>query len=444
MAAKPIRMETDVVIAGSGPGGATVARGLSKAGKKVIILEKGPWVKKVGNLMVFVKATENKGQLKTIEDDGSVVFSAKCVGGGSLLYMGAAADPQIDVWKKHGIDLTQYVAQAKKDCRVNKVPDHLIAPGVKRLVAAAHECGYPWQNLERFFDPAKCKLNCQKCITGCPAGSKWTAIEFVQEAEKNGAIVMPNVNVRNVIVENGTAVGMRARGKNGQEYEVYGKIVVSSAGGMGTARILQRSGIPEAGSWFIGDPTVSVTGFLKEGVGQVGELGISAGWHDEEHGVFFANAYTNRSMFMATQFMGPHKLRAIKNQFRFKKGMEIMCKVTDDFEGRVFYEEGKLSKRMTPRDLMRLDHGKAVAEKILTKAGCDPTSFEYTDNILGHPGGTARVGKLVDSNFQTQIKNLYCCDTSVIPEELGLPPMLTIVAFSLRMAQHLESVLSKK
>jgi choline dehydrogenase-like flavoprotein len=35
------RLEADVVIAGSGPGGCTVAKELSAKGKKVVMLEKG-------------------------------------------------------------------------------------------------------------------------------------------------------------------------------------------------------------------------------------------------------------------------------------------------------------------------------------------------------------------------------------------------------------------
>ena len=443
MANKLQRLEADVVIAGSGPGGATVARELSKKGKKVIVLEKGPWVKKVGNLMVFTKAVENKGQLKTIENDNSIVFQARCIGGGSLLYMGAVGEPDHAMWKKYGIDLTQEAQEARKDCRVNKVPDHLISPGVKRLLTAANDMGYPWKNMDRFFDPAKCKAGCMKCIFGCPENSKWTAVEFIREAEQNGARVLPNVTVRDVIVENGVAGGMKARGKDGQDYEVHAKIVVSSAGGMGSARILQRSGIPEAGSSFVGDPTVSVMGFLKEGTGQVGELGMSIGWHDDEHGVLFANAFASRSVYTAVQLMGPHKMKGVRNLFRYKKGMQIMCKITDEFEGRVFLEEGKVSKKYTRRDLQRLDYGKAVAEKILTRAGCDPYSFEYSQNVLGHPGGTARIGTVLDSNLQTRIKNLYCCDTGMFPEDLGIPPTLSLVSLAKRLAKHLDTVLTK-
>ncbi len=36
-----IRKEAEAVIVGSGPGGATVARALARAGKKTILLERG-------------------------------------------------------------------------------------------------------------------------------------------------------------------------------------------------------------------------------------------------------------------------------------------------------------------------------------------------------------------------------------------------------------------
>jgi hypothetical protein len=57
--------------------------------------------------------------------------------------------------------------------------------------------------------------------------------------------------------------------------------------------------------------------------------------------------------------------------------------------------------------------------------------------LAAHPGGTAKIGEIVDANLKTRIDNLYVCDRSVIPEAWGLPPTLTLVALGKRLARHL-------
>jgi choline dehydrogenase-like flavoprotein len=48
MSGKVKGLEADVVVVGSGPGGATVARDLTKGGKKVIICEAGKYITSLG------------------------------------------------------------------------------------------------------------------------------------------------------------------------------------------------------------------------------------------------------------------------------------------------------------------------------------------------------------------------------------------------------------
>ena len=81
-----------------------------------------------------------------------------------------------------------------------------------------------------------------------------------------------------------------------------------------------------------------------------------------------------------------------------------------------------------------------MAEKILRGAGADPGSI-YTSPVgAAHPGGTVRIGQVVNTDLETPITNLYVCDTSIIPEPLGLPPVWTIIAFGKRLARRLSSV----
>jgi choline dehydrogenase-like flavoprotein len=44
---------------------------------------------------------------------------------------------------------------------------------------------------------------------------------------------------------------------------------------------------------------------------------------------------------------------------------------------------------------------------------------------------------VVDNNLQTEVNNLFVCDSSVLPIAPGLPPILTIVALAKRLAKLL-------
>ena len=57
--------------------------------------------------------------------------------------------------------------------------------------------------------------------------------------------------------------------------------------------------------------------------------------------------------------------------------------------------------------------------------------------IGGHPGGTAAIGRVVDKNLMTEIKNLYVCDNSVMPRSGGIPPVLTLIALGKKFARSL-------
>jgi choline dehydrogenase-like flavoprotein len=117
----------------------------------------------------------------------------------------------------------------------------------------------------------------------------------------------------------------------------------------------------------------------------------------------------------------------------------VWTKVHDDGEGRVGLDE-RVSKTWTSDDLDKIDYAKVMLEKVLIKGGCNPDEIYSSTKVIGHPSGTAPIGKVVDSNLETQIKNLYCCDTSVMPEAPGRPPTWTVVSLAKRLAGRLEKV----
>jgi choline dehydrogenase-like flavoprotein len=48
-----------------------------------------------------------------------------------------------------------------------------------------------------------------------------------------------------------------------------------------------------------------------------------------------------------------------------------------------------------------------------------------------------RIGEMVDTNLQTEVKNLYVCDASTFPEALDRPTVLTIIGLGKRLSDHL-------
>ena len=44
---------------------------------------------------------------------------------------------------------------------------------------------------------------------------------------------------------------------------------------------------------------------------------------------------------------------------------------------------------------------------------------------------------LSDGLGKTEVDNLYACDCSVIPDEWGLPPTLTLLGLGKRLGKHL-------
>lgn len=436
------RLETDVVIAGAGPGGCTLARELSKKGKKVVLIEQGTHSKAFfGNPLGIVTRMEKSPHLfptrKTIE--GYSVILGHGVGGGTLLYAGSAFLPGREYWKEFGIEFDQEIIdEAARETWYNMPPDQFIGQGTRRIWQAANELGIPFEKVARHMDFSKCVSNCDLCVMGCNRDAKWTAMEYADEAVKNGATLLTKTKVTDIIIENGTAGGVKARGRGG-EYIVNAKVTVCACGGVHTAQLLQRIGIKEAGSWFTGDPTTFSFGFLKEGKGNACEHSMAVGWHDEENGVVFC-AMAAPAVSWHAQFVQDEPLKYFARVHKYRKVLSLFEKVSDEGVG-TCRPDGRISKKFTDRDWRVFKYARETAEKILTKAGCDPSDLHHANFVLGHPSSTVKVGVLLDANLQTRVKNLYCCDTSAFPKAPGRPPALTVVVLAKRLARRLETLI---
>lgn len=417
----------DAIVVGTGPGGATVAKELSRKHKKVLILEwgKNSKIKASKLAMLFMAGIPGKGVFLS---SGLPVVRGITTGGSTIFYYATAFEPAYEVLKKYGVDIENEVAEAKTELPFAPLADDLVGPMAERIMESALDLGYDWQKFTKFIYQDKCRAECWKCAYGCPHGAKWNTRMYIEEAMNHGAILKTKARVDRVILENHQAVGVEYVFK-GKKKKAFADKVILGAGGIGTPVILRESGLRDAGYDFFIDPLVTIMGQVKDLKGGK-EVPMVAGVHMEEEGYLLTDMIMPKAMFrFFTGMIGKYG-----KMFAHGSALQIMVKVKDGLGG-MLNDDGAVRKYMSVPDLERLEKGTAHARKILVHAGA--TDIYSAIQMAGHPGGTVKIGDLVDADLRTEFENLYVCDCSVIPEEWGLPPTLTLIGLGKRLAKHL-------
>jgi choline dehydrogenase-like flavoprotein len=436
MSGETQKLETDVVVVGSGPGGASVAQELAKQGKRVVILERGRNYERVGNTLTTLFMIDRQSLL--FPKDGAVrVGRALTTGGSSVIYCGTAVLPPNWIAEKYKIDLSEFVEAARQEIGIKPLPDKLIGAASRRIMDAARDLGFNWNPIDKFIDAEKCDLKCPHCMLGCTKGAKWTARDYIHEAVNKGAILLNQALVQEVLFDNRQAVGVRVLTPRGQ-LTVEAKITVLAAGGMATPVLLQRAGIFEAGQGFYVDPLIVTYGEYN-GPGSWRDIPMTAGTLEfVPEGIVMIDLAFPWAQYLLNAYWKGWKY--LPKFFGYLSVMGIMTKVRDGLNGRVNLD-GTISKHITNEERYKLDKGANLAEKILKRAGAKPESIYSAPIGAAHPGGTARIGHVVNTDLETQWKNLYVCDSSIIPEPMGLPPVWTIIAFGKRLARRLGTMI---
>jgi len=426
--AETLKEKYDVIVVGTGPGGAMTAKCLAERGKKVLMLEWGGGA--------AVKGAKTQGLSYFAELNKSVYFTnemvmlvrAITVGGGSIVFHATASEPPYKLFDKYGIDLRDEIAEVKTEVPVAPLKDELIGPMAKIIAASARDLGYDWKPLNKFVYQDKCRPNCGKCSLGCPYGAKWNARMLVRTALENGAALLDYAKVDRIIVENKKATGV-AFTRKGRKLIAQADKVVLAAGGIGSPIILQNSGIAEAGSNFFYDPFITVFGTARDMAGGA-EFPMAMGAEFPEEG------YSITDMTLPWMIYEIFAARAgrIDKLASHSRQLTIMVKARDGLGGRIT-TGGSIRKPLTAAEKWKLMTGYDRARKILRNAGAVDIFKSWW--MASHPGGTCKISEIVDSNLKTRYDNLYVCDCSVIPEEWGRPPVLSLLGLGKRLAGHL-------
>jgi choline dehydrogenase-like flavoprotein len=414
----------DAIVVGSGPGGSTVARELSGKGRKVLLLERGKDPIPKGSLFQTLPTFR---PLKTTGK--ATIMTQSVTGGATFSFCAVALDPPYDVFESYGINLREDVAETKDELGIAPLPDRLIGPMSQRIMASAQGLGINWQKLPKFINPSKCRPGCWRCAYNCPYGAKWTAREFAVQTIDNGGDFISSADVERVIIENGKAAGVLYR-SNAKTIKAEAPIVVLSAGGMYTPKLLEKAGIKGVGKDFFFDPLLLLTGVVREEKGGLREIPMSTGIDFPEEGYLLTD-FTPTGLRYLGSALAAGKLSEI---FSGKSALSILIKIRDELSG-CLTEKGPINKEMGEIEKKRFSSGIEIAEKVLRDAGA--RSIFKTSVVGSHPGGTVKIGEFVDKDLKTEIDNLYVCDASVIPISWGLPPVLTLVSLGKRLARHL-------
>ena len=422
----------DAIIVGTGPGGATVARELSRKNRKVLMLERGNRVPINGTMAQAIQNTGIPFKNVLITYDMLSMVRSTTTGGSTVYYYGTAFDPPFKMLNSYGIDITQEIEETRNEIPIAPLRDDLVGPMANRIMESAQDLGYDWKKLNKFVHQEKCRANCDLCNIGCPYGAKWTAREFVDDAEKFGAKVIPNAYVKKILFDGNKAIGVSYT-KNMLSTKAYASKIIISAGGIGTPVILGKSGFKNVGKNFFFDPLIVALGEIND-ISGGREFPMATGFHFED------DEYMMTDMTVPL----PIYLGFTAEVFRFdrlpahSRTLTIMIKEKDRLGGKLT-SRGGVRKKLDPQDKKNLLHGYERAKIILKNAGAKHIYKSWY--VAAHPGGTAKINDIVDTDLKTKHDSLYVCDCSVIPESFGLPPTFTLIGLGKRLAKHLNSKL---
>ncbi len=506
----------DVIICGAGSGGGFFAGEVSPYGS-VLLLEAGPHPG--GEVNPGVGSPERRKfstqyNLGTFVPDGvtainrgfnfwaypmfmdeanpasnAVQREARVVGGGSYINVGAWVRPRLVDWdgfaEETGVEgwtKSAFEPHFKKAERISYVHRDVRANWQKASLLyeqAANSMGIPT------FENASNRLHCifcgQRLNAGVPCkydSLMGTAMTQIPLAIKNGAKLVPNATVNNIVITNGTATGVTYT-VNGETVTANAKkLVVLSAGCIGTPLLMRNAEIhlknPNVGLYFRAHPGVSMECLLP-GVDWNSDRGYQ--WNLNHYvmddngnpmdALIFASAgFATVAPWIISEvgFFGqPYKdlmrqYRQRAGAFIFQLKPAISGQVTGTVEQPlIFYPIADTTGALEPKT--QADFLAAVRQvgAIMKRMGATwlfPNPDEPTSVLVGqltqlvttagaiHGQGTCRAGKsptnsVVDTNCMSwDVKNLMCCDASVIPNHISSNPNSMIMALASRAAEY--------
>lgn len=487
---KALELDCDVVVVGSGAGGAVVATELARTGQRVIVLEEGPRVE--GPTHGSMRASES---MRHVWRDGALMIAvgvggspsinvtmARCVGGSSVATGGVCfrvPDHILHHWE-HELGLTDYTSAALEPyaahvehaIHVEEVPASMRSRSTRLFAEGAAKLGIDLKPLKR--NTRGCD-GCGRCNFGCPHGAKMSVdLSYLPRAVEHGAEVWSHTRVTKVMFRGRRAVGVKGwlldgpDNTPGSRLTVRAKRVVIAAGAWHTPVLLKRSGVGHprwVGKGMTLHPGFRVLARFDTPVrGWQGSLQSAYTDAFEDEGITLMSLFVPTGVLGATMpGVGPEHVAAAQKIDHLAMFGGI---IHDQGGGTVHVVPGAdpvVTYRMAPEDKARIPRAvtlmaeaffaagaREVFLPILGMRGVDADGMRAVDwsrvpatrieCASQHPLGSARMGhspegSVVDPDGRVWgVDELYVADGSVLPSSLGVNPQLSIMTVATRFA----------
>ena len=489
--AKDVEVSADVVVVGSGAGGATVAAELAEAGFSVVVIEEGGYFThkdfKYDPIEMIKKLYRDAGT-GVIQGKPPIVFTeGRCVGGSTVINGGLSWRTPEKVLKKwhweFGLDditpekLEPFFERVEKSVSVSIQPDDTIGMDARLIKIGADRLGYKTEPAKRNISGCKGLNN---CIFGCPINAKKsTLVAYIPSVEKNGGKIFPWVRAEKLLVKNGKAVGIVGRfvdrkfKKTKYKLTAYGKIIIIAGGAIQTPYFLLKNGFKssskQVGKNLYTHPNAKAIAIFDDPV--YGWKGTIQGWQlteFREEGILASTTFVPPGMIsMSIPPIGEENLKLM----RYYNNMVAAGVLIED-TGTGIVKPGPLDMAMAiyninDYDFYKIKRGIAILSEIYFAAGArkvilpfDPLKeihsadeikkiFSYriskkeTELLTVHVMGTARIAGDPKRGVVNQwleswdIKNLFITDASVFPTPIGVNPQITIMTLATWAAAHI-------
>jgi choline dehydrogenase-like flavoprotein len=417
------------VVVGSGAGGATAAREL-QGSFDVTVLEEGGEFRPFGLRLPLVQTLKKIGLMVDAREipllfpamrirrtADMVMINGRGTGGTTTISAGNGLRSDADL-KRLGINLDTEFDELAREIPLSTAHQKRWRPSTRRLHDAFRAKGFDPQPLPKLGNYELCRC-CGRCILGCPYGVKWDSRRFLADAVQKGARLVTRCKVERLETRRGLATGVWAR-KAGRRRFFPADVVVLAAGGFGTPVILERSAIACEPRLFV-DPVVTVAAEWK-GAGQDKE--VSMPFVSQRDGYILSPYFDYLSFFF-------------EKSWRPNLGdtLGVMIKLADSTEGRA--SRSGIQKSLTARDRERLAAGIEDCVGIFEEAGVPRSRLFFGMTNAGHPGGMLPLSSTEAQSLHSPLlpANVYVADATLLPESLGNPPILTILALARRVSR---------